>query len=156
MKCPSRLLLASFGCWAGLALLVMAAWPGHSQPAAASDAEVAAHRSALEVAGAFSNDGFKLRDGTFAGTIKPKQNVVVQVNLYAGNEYWFSVGATEQAKKLVVTVYDETGRAVQSEPYQQESQAAAGFSPETSGPYFVCIQEVEGNPASFCFLYSYK
>jgi hypothetical protein len=35
-------------------------------------------------------------------------------------------------------------------------KASAGFSPTASGAYIIRIQETEGEPASFCFLYSYK
>ena len=67
---------------------------------------------ALELAGAFSNDGFKIRDGHWAGTLAPGESKIIAVNLYAGNEYWFSAGATEKAKKLAVDVFDETGAPV--------------------------------------------
>jgi hypothetical protein len=45
---------------------------------------------------------------------------------------------------------------MESEPYAEGSTAAAGFSPEASGPYFIKIEALEGEPASFCLLYSYK
>jgi hypothetical protein len=61
---------------------------------AATDDEVSARKAALDLAGAFSNDGFKLRDGVWYGAIKPKDSQFVQVNLYAGNQYWFTAGAT--------------------------------------------------------------
>ena len=140
----------------GAVLLLLIPLAAFAQPVTVSDEAVAAHRAALEVAGAFSNDGFKLRDGTFSGKIKPKQNVVVQVNLYAGNQYWFSVGATPEAKKMSVAVFDETGQPVESELFQQESCASAGFAPASSGPYYVTVQELEGEAATFCFVYSYK
>jgi len=123
---------------------------------AATDDEVAARKTVLDLAGAFSNDGFKLRDGNLTGTISPKQAITVQVNLYAGNQYWFSVGSTDKAKKLLVTVFDEAGKPATVEPYQDAGKAAAGFSPDASGPYYVRIQELEGEPANFCLIYSYK
>lgn len=123
---------------------------------AATDDEVTARKTAFELAGAFSNDGFKLRDGNFSGAIHPKESILVQVNLYAGNQYWFCAGATDKAKKLLVTVYDENGQLVESESYQDGVKAAAGFSPTVSGAYIIKVQEVEGDPASFCLLYSYK
>ena len=123
---------------------------------AATDEEVKAHSVALELAGAFSNDGYKLRDGVWSGAIKPKESKLIQVNLYAGNQYWFSVGATDTAKKLTVTVFDENGKPVSSEAYQDGAKSAAGFSPAASGAYIIRIQETEGDPAGFCFLYSYK
>ena len=62
-----------------------------------SDTEVAARKAALDLAGAFSNEGFKMRDGHWSGTIKPKDHALIAVNLYSGNQYWFSVGATDPA-----------------------------------------------------------
>jgi hypothetical protein len=123
---------------------------------AASDTEVEARKVALELAGAFSNDGFKLRDGCWTGTLEPGKAYVAQVNLYAGNQYWFSVGAASAAKKIAVTLHDEMGAPLPVEPYAAGATAAAGFSPEASGPYYVRIEGLEGGTASFCLLYSYK
>jgi hypothetical protein len=135
-------------------LLLLAEEPAAVTDATANGAD--AHRAALELAGAFSNDGFKLRDGTWSGSVQPGKPQLVQVNLYAGNEYWFSVGATAQAQKLAVTVYDESGTPMESEPHAEGPTAAAGFSPDASGPYFVRIESLEGEPATFCLIYSYK
>ena len=121
-----------------------------------NDDQVDARKRALLLAGAFSNDGFKIRDGHWVGDIKVGEARVVQVNLYAGNEYWFSAAATDPAKKLAVNIYDETGAPIKTEPYQDASTAAAGFAPEASGTYFVKVEELEGDPAAFCLLYSYK
>ena len=124
--------------------------------ASESDTEVAAHKAALDLAGAFSNEGFKMRDGHWAGTIKPHDHALIAVNLYSGNQYWFSVGATDAAKKLSINVYDETGKLVQTEPYNEGEKAAAGFSPTSSGQYYVMVDLVEGNEGSVCLVYSYK
>ena len=121
-----------------------------------TDSEVNARKAALDLAGAFSNEGFKMRDGHWSGTIKPHDHVLVAVNLYAGNQYWFSVGATDTAKKLAVSVYDETGKPVETESYSEGEKAAAGFSPTSSGQYYVMVDLVEGNEGSVCLVYSYK
>jgi hypothetical protein len=150
---------AFFSIFLGLAGLCAAASTGAStgaDGAGATDDEVAARKAALGVAGAFSNAGFKIRDGNFSGAIHLKESLFVQVNLYAGNQYWFSAGATDKAKKIAVAVFDEAGKALASEPYEESARAAAGFAPETSGPYYVRIQEIEGEPANFCLIYSYK
>src|SRR5713226_1986982 len=123
---------------------------------AESDGEVQARKMALDLAGAFANDGFKIRDGHWSGMIKPKEHALIAVNLYAGNHYWFSVGATEPAKKISVNVYDETGKLVQTESYNEGEKAAAGFSPTSSGQYYVLLDLVEGNESSVCLVYSYK
>ena len=121
-----------------------------------SDQEVAARQVALELAGAFSNDGFKLRDGHWTGTLAPNESKLIAVNLYAGNQYWFSAGATEKAKKLGVEVFDETGAPVTTEKYDGGTKAAAGLSVSNSGQYFISLRVVEGHPAAVCFVYSYK
>jgi hypothetical protein len=123
---------------------------------AETDAEVRARKDALDIAGAFSNDGFKIRDGHWCGIVKPHDHALVAVNLYAGNQYWFSAGASEPAKKIAVSAYDETGKQVTTEGYNNGEKAAAGFSPANSGQYFVSIDLVEGQEGSFCLVYSYK
>jgi len=123
---------------------------------AETDQEVAARAVALELAGAFSNDGFKLRDGHWAGTLAPNESKLIAVNLYAGNEYWFSAGATDEAKALTVEVFDETGAPVTTQIFNSGTKAAAGFPVINSGQYFVRVRLVEGAPAGVCFLYSYK
>jgi hypothetical protein len=121
-----------------------------------TDAEVSARKDALDVAGAFSNDGFKIRDGHWCGAVKPHDHSLLAVNLYAGNQYWFSVGATEPVKKIAVSVYDEAGKQMTTESYNNGEKAAAGFSPVNSGQYFVSVDLLEGEEGTFCLVYSYK
>jgi hypothetical protein len=124
---------------------------------AESDGEVAAREVALELAGAFSNDGYKIRDGHYSGQLQLNAPRVVVVNLYAGNQYYFSLGATDKAKKVSVIVYDETGKQVGGEElFSEKSRAAAGVSPIASGPYYAKVELLEGEPADFCLIYSYK
>jgi len=121
-----------------------------------TDAEVSARRDALELAGAFTNDGFKIRDGHSCGVLKPHDHAVIAVNLYAGNQYWFSVGTAEPLKKVGLSLYDETGKQMTTENFSNEDKAAAGFAPETSGQYFVSVDSVEEQEGTFCLVYSYK
>ena len=121
-----------------------------------TDAEVNARKNALDVAGAFTNEGFKLRDGHWCGTLKPQDHALIAVNLYAGNQYWFAVGTTDPAKKIAVNVYDESGKLLRTDHYDGGDRAAAGFSPNDSGQYFVSVDLVDGAASSFCLIYSYK
>jgi hypothetical protein len=136
-----------------LSLVVLAA---SGSVRAETDAEVEARKTALDLAGAFSNDGFKTRDGHWCGTVKPHDHALVAVNLYAGNQYWFSAGASEPSTKIGVNIYDETGKQVPTETHSAGEKAAAGFSPENSGQYFVSVDLLEGQEGSFCLVYSYK
>ena len=121
-----------------------------------TDAEVSARKDALELAGAFGNDGFKIRDGHSCGVLKPHDHALIAVNLYAGNQYWFSVGTAEPLKKVGLSLYDETGKQMTTENFSNDDKAAAGFAPGTSGQYFVSVDSVEDQEGTFCLVYSYK
>ena len=130
--------------------------------AAPTDAQVAARASALEVAGGFSNIGFKIRDGHAFLNLEASKPQYIQVNLYSGNQYWFIAAANGSTRNLAVTVYDAQGNFVPTELYEHPNkhQAAAGFSPQASGPYIICIQEracfLTARPPTVCLLYCYK
>ncbi|MBA2432066.1 MAG: hypothetical protein H0V56_08110 [Chthoniobacterales bacterium] len=121
-----------------------------------SDEQVQARKVALELAGAFSNDGFKIRDGHWTGPIKQGDKTVVAVNLYAGNQYWFSVGANQEVQHIAVQVHDEHGKPMPTEAFQGDDKAAAGFSPTISGQYFVSIAPPADASSTYCLVYSYK
>ena len=138
-----------------------------------SDAEVAAHQSALDLAGAFGNDGFKLRDGHYTGVLKSGQSVVIETNLFAGNQYWFSVATAEPKSAVAISLYDESGKLVKTDdlttapqpgtdaaksddPSANSNRAAAGFAPDASGPSYLRLTETAGSSATFCLIYSYK
>lgn len=133
----------------------------HAQDAApaaddATDAVAPARSAALQLAGAFSNDGYKIRDGYYFGTIEAGKSVVIEVNLFAGNEYWFCAAGLAPARKLAVTVFDEEGKPVEQQSYGEDANAAAGVVAAVSGKYFVKVSLVEGEKGPFCFVYCYK
>ena len=110
----------------------------------------------LELAGAFANDGYKIRDGYWSGVLEPGKPQILEVNLFAGNAYWFCAAAIAPARKLSVSLFDENGRPVEGEAFQDGSTAAAGLLPDASGRYFVRLELVEGDKAEFSLVYSYK
>jgi hypothetical protein len=124
--------------------------------AAETNDQVAARSDVIDFAGAFQNDGFKLRDGNYFGKISKDRPSLVAVNLYNGNAYWFTASTGEKNDKLKVSIFDEAGNPVSYEPYQSGTRAAAGFSPAASGLYYVKIALEDGDPATFCLIYSYK
>ena len=142
---------------AAVCCVLLAACPGLRAAPAETDGQVAARETALELAGAFTNDGYKIRDGHWSGEVKPDATQVIQVNLYAGNQYYFCLGATDKTKKVSVVVYDENGKAVDGEQFFHDKyRAAAGASPVASGLYYVSVRVLEGAATDFCLLYSYK
>lgn len=123
---------------------------------AESDQEVNARNRALDLAGAFSNDGFKIRDGHWAGDLKPKNRAFIAVNLYAGNQYWFTAAGSDPKDKLSVELYDEKGLKVKADDFQSDERTAAGFTVANSGQYFVAVTLVDGPAAGISLVYAYK
>lgn len=136
------------------ALAVCLVWT--SEGFAETDDQVATRSDVIELAGAFQNDGFKIRDGNFFGQISKDHSQIIAVNLYSGNAYWFSASTGQKADKLKVSLFDDSGKPVSYLPYQSGPRAAAGFSPDASGLYYVKVALEEGQPATFCLIYSYK
>jgi len=120
------------------------------------ETDVSARSKALELAGAFSNDGYKIRDGYWSGELELNRPKFLEVNLFSGNEYWFSGAMVPPARKIAVALFDENGKPVEFQPYEDGPMAAAGFVPEVSGRYFVKLSLLEGEKSQFCLLYSYK
>jgi hypothetical protein len=121
-----------------------------------TDDQTKAHSEVLDLAGAFQNDGFKLRDGTWYGQVSQGRSQTLQVNLYSGNAYWFSVAGTDTSTGLAVSVFDDHGNPVEVQSYQKDNRAAAGFSPDASGLYYVEVSSSAQAATTFCLIYSYK
>jgi len=121
-----------------------------------TDDQVTARSDVIDFAGAFQNDGFKIRDGNFFGKVSKDHPQVVAVNLYSGNAYWFTAATGQKTEKLKLSVFDDNGKPVSYLPYEFGDRAAAGFSPDASGLYYVKVALEEGQPATFCLIYSYK
>ncbi len=121
-----------------------------------TDAQVTARSDTLDLAGAFQNDGFKIRDGDYFGQLNKGQSRILAVNLYSGNAYWFSASTGQKNDKLKVSIFDDSGKPVSYLPYQSGPRAAAGFSPDASGLYYVKVAMEDGQNSTFCLIYSYK
>ena len=121
-----------------------------------TDDQTKAHSEVLDLAGAFQNDGFKLRDGTWYAQVSQGHPLTLQVNLYSGNAYWFSVADANSSTGLTLSVFDDHGNPVEVQSYQKDNKAAAGFSPDASGLYYVEVSSSAQAATTFCLIYSYK
>jgi len=127
-------------------------------------------RLSLETAGAFVNDGFRIRDGEWSGKLSGGAPSILQVTLFAGEHYWFVAASQANRIPLRITVYDATGKPVKGptwhDPLQEKgersgSRSAAGIVPNQSGKYYVGIEFVENSatqngPIDFSMVYCYK
>jgi hypothetical protein len=130
----------------------------------ASPVPTEARRLALEAAGAFVNDGFRIRDGEWTGMLFRGKPAFLRVTLFQGESYWF-VGATPSTGAVLrITVYDAAGKPIKGEQWKDSAQGAgarcaAGVAPIQSGQYFVGVELMEnpgGLPIEFSVVYAYK
>ena len=110
----------------------------------------------MDLAGAFSNDDYKIRDGFWFGAVEAARPKWIEVNLFAGNHYWFAAAAQPSVHKMGMSVLDATGNAVPGENYESGNIIAVGVAPEKTGRYYIKLQIFEGETANFCLLYWYK
>lgn len=110
----------------------------------------------MDLAGALSNDGFKMRDRVWSGKIEPGEPRRLAVNLFRGNSYYFCAAADPEIKTVKVSLFGPDGGAVAGLDHREPGLGAVGVTAETTGRYFVQI-ETSGGPASgFCLLYLFK
>jgi hypothetical protein len=123
-----------------------------------------ARRMALELAGAFQNDGFRVRDGEWGGTLTKGDARFLRLTLFAGESYWVIAATPTQGATLRVTLYDAQGKALKTEQWKDEShgigsRCAVGVAPDQSGKYFASVELIETSgdlPAEFSLIYAYK
>jgi hypothetical protein len=123
---------------------------------ASNDAVVTCRRAALELAGAWTNDGFRLRERTWSGMLPEGKPALARVNLLAGNRYWFTAATNAASTNLALNIYTEQGAPVATQTHRDGPLAAAGFAPASSGSYLIGVSESHGTPVPFCLVYSYK
>jgi len=148
-----------------MAASVMAA-PEEAPGNMASPVPTEARRLALETAGAFLNDGFRIRDGEWSSTLpREGEPLLLEVNLFAGNRYWFVAATPVPGEVIRLNLFDGSGKPVASEQWKGDgfsgmpaSRAAAGVAPERSGKYFVSVETLGRPPegTDFTLVYAYK
>lgn len=113
-------------------------------------------RLALELASGNAAEGYQVHDGFWSGTLAKDEPVIVELYLFAGNDYRFSAANVDFQSQLTVSIFDVWGFPAGSEYSGNSSCATAGISVIRSGRYFIRILMTEGDKADACMLYSYK
>ena len=111
----------------------------------------------MDLGGALSNEGFKMRDRLWTGKVEPGAPQRLAVNLFRGNHYWFCASADPEARGLEVSVFGPDGAPVAGAAgHAEPGIAAAGVTAATTGRYFVEIRTSGGPASGFCLLYLFK
>ncbi len=121
-------------------------------------------RLALDAAGAFVNDGFRIRDGEWGGMLTKGAPAFLSVTFFEGVKYWFVGASSSSGALLRLTIYDAEGKPLKGEQWKDSARGAGtrcavGVAPEKSGRYFVGVELMEnpnGSPVDFSVVYAYK
>ena len=111
---------------------------------------------ALELAAGNEGEGFQVHDGFWSGTLWKGDPVLLEVFLFAGNDYRFSAANLEPFSQLRVSIFDSWGYPAGQEYSGGSSCTTAGISVFRSGRYFIRLVMSEGDKADTCMVYSYK
>lgn len=125
---------------------------------------VESKRCSLDLLGGLVNHGFRVRDEVWEICLSPQKMELLQLTLFAGNQYWFAASASAPAKRLKLTLYDEEGSPVSLDLWKDDhtipvARVAGGLVVTRSGNYYVGLElaEEEGTreavPASLVYAY---
>lgn len=111
---------------------------------------------ALENIRPFRGEGYQLRDGYWTGLLKHGTPLILDLHLFAGNDYWFSAANCDASTRLKLSLFDAKGQPAGSVPLAEPSRATAAISVARSGRYFLRLELTEGDKAETSMVYSYK
>jgi len=113
---------------------------------------------AYEAAEPYANQGFSVREDAWGGDLGVKDQKAVTAQLFKGNQYWFLVATDTNRAVVTVSIYDSTGKLVQSDAWHKGRTAGATVTPERSGTYYAIVTVLK-SPAErtpWAMVYAYK
>lgn len=129
---------------------------GRPSPLAWNSSDQSPRRLALEMAAGSSGEGYQIHDGFWSGMLATNVPTLIEVYLFAGNDYRFSAANLDFYSQLRLRIFDSWGYPVGSEYSGGSSCASAGIFVIQSGKYFIELVMSEGDNADTCMVYSYK
>ena len=145
-----------------LLLVVMAqaqddkATVANSSPLAWNSHDKSPRSLALELAAGNVGEGYQVHDGFWSGTLTKAEQILLEVYLFAGNDYRFSAANLDAFSQLTLSIFDTWGYPAGQKYSGDSSCSTAGISVIRSGRYFIRLVMTEGDKADTCMVYSYK
>lgn len=109
-----------------------------------------------ELAGALGNEGFKVRDGAWSGSLQGAKPRRLSVNLFAGNQYWFCGATSASGETPSLVLRDPSGQPAEIVRFEKDGIAAAGVTAAATGRYVIEIKGSSPGTREFCLLYLFK
>lgn len=109
-----------------------------------------------DLAGMLGNEGFKLRDGAWSGSLQGTKPQRLDVNLFAGNQYWFCAATSASGETPDLVLRDPSGQPVEMVRLAKDGIAAAGVTAAATGRYILEVKGPSTGTREFCLLYLFK
>ncbi len=93
------------------------------------------HAFAMEAADSYVKQGFIVREDYWHGEVKSGQQLMVQHQLFKGNEYAFWIGSANEEVKFELKVLDAAGKAIQIVDKTEENYMTIRVNPPKTGTY---------------------
>jgi len=130
--------------------------PSGASPLAWNAIDHSPRSLALELARGNGSEGYQVHDGFWSGTLAKGDPMLLEVYLFAGNDYRFSAANLDAYSQVSLSIFDSWGYPAGQEFTGNSSCATAGISVYRSGRYFIRLIMREGDNADICMIYSYK
>jgi hypothetical protein len=130
--------------------------PLNSSPLAWNSHDKSPRSLALELAAGNEGEGYQVHDGFWSGTLAKAEPILLEVYLFAGNDYRFSASNLNTFSQLRLSIFDAWGYPAGQEYSGDSSCSTAGISVIRGGRYFIRLVMTEGDKADTCMVYSYK
>jgi hypothetical protein len=114
-----------------------------------------ARQRAMRLAGAFANEGYKLRDGAWSFHLASGEPRVLAVFLFQGNEMWFSAAGAAAEARPQLHLFDCTGQPVPAKTFHHDGLAALGLVVPKTGMFYLGVSTA-GDATPFSLVTSYK
>jgi hypothetical protein len=111
---------------------------------------------ALELAAGNAGEGYQVHDGFWSGTLSSGVPVLIEVYLFAGNDYRFSAANLDAFSQLKLSIFDQWGYPAGTEYSGNSSCSTAGITVIRSGRYYIRLVMTESDNTDTCMVYSYK
>jgi hypothetical protein len=114
-----------------------------------------ARQRAIRFAGAFANDGYKLRDGAWSFNLAAGEPRVLAIFLFAGNEMWFSAAGATPESRPQLALFDSSGKPVAAQSFHHDGLTALGLEVPFTGMFYLRAFTTEDS-TPFSLVTSYK
>lgn len=101
---------------------------------------------------------FILRETWWDGSLKEKEQKLIEHQLFKRNEYWFWAGCSQSGAKINIHIYDQNGNLIEDEAWEKGHVAGARVIPEASGTYYVRVflESSDEVPVEWAVVYAYR